>query len=578
MPRVFRRSMPTVLSALFLVLVLAAALWIALSGSTRVADPTPAPLTRAPSAAPEPALTGPTLRAAPGGPVASSRSVEAEHLPAQLRSEVLQGRVIDDHTGRPVETARVGVCCSGEAGIAPSRVVQVDADGMFEVTIPAECATTVPVCVLARAPDYVQLQVLHARIEERLELRLARGLSIAGVVETPWGTPIAGALVRARAPWNVTGWPSSDYEVIGTGSLGGIARSNELGAFRIEGLSENQEYDILPSKDGFSFHGSDYERVRAPVGGVKARLWPEARVRFVDERNAGATALGLTEAVWLPTIMFKRNPGLRHIGSPFWRNGHVVEERFLVDSPVDLDADIPFVCQVLTPGKGWVQLNAAARAGKTVTVALPGDGGQATKAPVTLSGSFSDGAPYSGFLNLTVSAVSVPGVSYVRLPVVSGHAQFPLLLDPGDYILSGTTGGDVESAFWVPCGEVRAQVPRGGITVQLELTGSAYTLDVRDEAGRSVRDYLVQVEREGGSASGWYQYPARESGEATVSAPRVWLNPGAHIVRVGAPAKGLAEVKLEVGRGGENLPLAVTLRAGKGVDLWASSRRMRGAR
>lgn len=574
-----RGSAGRLASALFLVLVLAAALWIAITrGTSPKGSEVPRLVPRpSPAARDSASSSGPTLRATPAVDPTPGSGPPGNVSPP-LASGVFRGRVIDEGTGSAVGTARVGVCCAGEAGVARDRLVDVGPDGSFEITAPAECAVGTGVCLLARAPGYAQAQLQDPHPGDGLVIQLARGVTISGTVETPWGSPISGALVRARVPWNVSGWPASDFEVAGNGSTGGQALTNDVGAFRIEGLSEKQEYDLLPSKDGFAFHGSDYERVRAPISGVKTRLWPEARLRLVDPRNTAAAEAGVPETVWLPSIMFQKNPGLRHIGSPFWRNGHVLEERFLVDSAIDLEADIPISFGVLTPGKGWVQMTGAVRAGRTVSITLPDAAAGTTRAPVTLTASFAGGQLYSGTISLSVSSGAAPEPAFVRMPFADGRAKGPLLLEPGEYLMSGAAGGDVGSAFWTPFSDVRVRVPQEGTALALSLIGSVYTLDVRDEAGQAVRDYLVQVERDGRPASGWYQYPGREGDLAAVSPARMWLGEGAHTVRVGTPLRGYSEVRVQALGDGRTTQLTITLRAGKGVDLWASSRRMRGGR
>jgi hypothetical protein len=215
------------------------------------------------------------------------------------------GRVIDEETGEPVEGARVSLRRAGDtvddpvflrllATPAGSSETDAGPDGEFTLLGFQEGDYALFVQppergeLAERAPaGPIPVAIERDELTRGVEVRLARGLSIAGAVRGPDGLPVHRVAVLATS--RETGLPSAR------------ATSDREGRYELLGLGPGA-WDVVASKRGFpDAWRENVELSDAPVEGVDLalRAGVELRVRVVDSLGAavaGATATVLSEA------------------------------------------------------------------------------------------------------------------------------------------------------------------------------------------------------------------------------------------------------------------------------------------
>ena len=164
--------------------------------------------------------------------------VEVALPPAGL----IRARVVDAGTGAPVrEFAFQVLPAEGHGRVARGERSE---DGTFSVTVPEGTYR-----VTAGAAGYTSSETVEVRVSERepvsVELRLGRGVTIAGRVTDEAGTPVAGAdvMVIGRETDRLRGRSSMRVAP-------GHAKSAEDGSFTITGVDPG-EAAVTVRKDGY---------------------------------------------------------------------------------------------------------------------------------------------------------------------------------------------------------------------------------------------------------------------------------------------------------------------------------------
>ncbi|HYC91865.1 MAG TPA: carboxypeptidase-like regulatory domain-containing protein, partial [Thermoanaerobaculia bacterium] len=175
------------------------------------------------------------------------RNVEIE-APGELDvalppAGTLRGRVVDAATGEPVTAFAFHVVpAEGRARIARGERSE---DGTFSVTVPVGMYR-----VSAAADGYTTSETMEVRVTERepasLELRLGRGVTIAGRVTDEAGTPVANAEVLVMSRTMEAMRSRSSVRV-----APGNARSAEDGSFTITGVDRG-EAAMTVRKEGYA--------------------------------------------------------------------------------------------------------------------------------------------------------------------------------------------------------------------------------------------------------------------------------------------------------------------------------------
>jgi RNA polymerase sigma-70 factor (ECF subfamily) len=194
----------------------------------------------------------------------------SHHVEVELDAgKVLRGRVVDAATGLAIADARIADSWT------MTRAVRSDAEGRFRLggVKPDSHA----MCHVEAAGYASATRRIASRLDDELEVRLARGGEVVGRIVDAVGAPVAGVYAAVCASyWESPGMQGSDWIP---------ARIAADGRFTANGLRADQHYWLMARAPGFGVRVyalarrlEDAERldvgdvVMRPAGGIEGRV------------------------------------------------------------------------------------------------------------------------------------------------------------------------------------------------------------------------------------------------------------------------------------------------------------------
>jgi hypothetical protein len=193
------------------------------------------------SFAPIPTFAQQITGAVQNGPVQGGVPPARDTRPTTGRS-IIRGRVLASDGGQPIRRADIRVTAQEVRG---TRLALTDADGRYEVRdLPAGRYTIAASKATFVASAYGQtrsnvpgkpLALLDGQTVENIDIHLARGAVIAGRVIDEFGEPVPNASVTPMRQQYTQG----QRRLL---NVGNRAQTNDIGEYRIFGLSPGQYY------------------------------------------------------------------------------------------------------------------------------------------------------------------------------------------------------------------------------------------------------------------------------------------------------------------------------------------------
>lgn len=396
--------------------------------------------------------------------------------------------------------------------------------------------------------------------ERGAELLLDEGGRASGKVLDLRGDPVPGVRVWCTPVTNRAAWPHPSRYVSTEEGVGGVARTDEAGEFRIAGLDHGTPYRIYLAKERMTPVGWVYATpVQAGDEGIVLRLRREGAGLLVPLDRETKQPVQAVSLLWsgVQGVI----PGAR--GAPWGeepRDGFESGHAFLfAESDDGMDPRIRV--RARAPGYQDVTSEVAVdfeEGVNRVEIPLtPLD--MRAHGEVALRAHFAGGSSYSGALSIDITRAGNLGEAEVVFE--DGHATHRLRLPPGNY--TAMPHGYGTGTTWQSAGlPVDFTVEPGGEhTVSLALRGSQYLLNVSDAQGRTVRgfDLWAYSGRRRGGAACWDLRRRLEPGGERTGPLRLTLPPGRiHLI---VQLRGVAQRSLwiEAGEDGTAVPLDVVL-------------------
>ena len=178
------------------------------------------------------------------GPQAPARDRRADEV--KPGTAAIRGQVVAADTGVPLRRAQIRVInTSGPGG---GGMAQSDAQGRFELTqlppgrynITATRAGYVTVQFGQRAPNQpgTPVELADGQVADKVGFALVRGGAISGRIADEFGEPVSGAQVTLQR----YAFMGGVRRLTGGGGEGGFDRTDDLGQFRLYGLTPGEYY------------------------------------------------------------------------------------------------------------------------------------------------------------------------------------------------------------------------------------------------------------------------------------------------------------------------------------------------
>jgi hypothetical protein len=177
---------------------------------------------------------------------------------------VLDGRVVEDHTGNPLASVELKVYKFGQRTLAAH--LETDTSGHFH----AESLTAGDYRIEATKANYIGATLRMSGVAGGLLLRLVRCGVISGQVVDGQGQAILGATVYAM-PKPVAGGPLRPF---GQLNAGNFARADERGAYRLHGLPPGEYAVAVAYGASTAMFGSTGGAEVRPGLGSGVQLYP----------------------------------------------------------------------------------------------------------------------------------------------------------------------------------------------------------------------------------------------------------------------------------------------------------------
>ena len=215
----------------------------------------------------------------------------------------IRGQVVAADTGAPLRRAQIRVFnTSGPGG---GGMAQTDAQGRFELSqlqagrysISASRAGYVTMQFGQRAPNQpgTPIELADGQVADKVGFALVRGGAISGRIADEYGEPISGAQVNVQRYAYVGG----ARRLTGGGGEGGFDRTDDLGQFRLYGLTPG-EYYVTATLRNMEFMPINATAVTPAMDGYAPTYFPGtpsiAEARRVSVR-AGQDVTNITFAL-----------------------------------------------------------------------------------------------------------------------------------------------------------------------------------------------------------------------------------------------------------------------------------------
>lgn len=453
---------------------------------------------------------------------------------------VLDGVVLDEESGMPVEDAVVFLATSTDTAVDLSQAAVTHEDGRFhlEAVDPVDELEVV-------ANHYVPWRRALPELDrlKHITVELSEGEVISGIVLDDLDEPVPDARVWCFRSTNSTAWPHpSSLMLTGGESSGGSTHSSQDGSFVVRGLERGVDYEIGYEKPMWT--SADWDRqpypIRAgdrdvtlhlsPMGGLILRpIDHNTRLRVVPELtycgHPKGIDMGMPPTPWLGSQGLP--PASEATISWFARSGIVSDDDVL---------RIPVRIRALGYDEYAGTIEAKLGEVRKVDVEMKPVRGR-PRVSVRFTAAFPDGTPYYGRLRVKVFGESTSGSCPVAFDEM-GRSTEPVLLPPGAYRFL-PQGAGCQMVGWRPAGEIverEVGAGIGSVPVRLLLEGTPFMMRVRTPDGKDVHgfDLGVRAGRAGRDVERllrWDLY-AHAEGCSHDGHPVVWLPKGESLVFV----------------------------------------------
>jgi hypothetical protein len=215
---------------------------------------------------------------------------------------IIRGQVVAADTGTPLRRAQVRVFSMGGPG---GGVAQTDAQGRFELAqlpagrynISATRAGYVTMQFGQRAPNQpgTPIELADGQVADKVGFALVRGGAISGRIVDEFGDPVSGSQVNVQR----FAYMGGARRLTGGGGEGGFDRTDDLGQFRLYGLTPG-EYYVTATLRAMEFMPMNTTAVTPAMDGYAPTYFPGtpslAEARRVSVR-AGQDVLNVTFAL-----------------------------------------------------------------------------------------------------------------------------------------------------------------------------------------------------------------------------------------------------------------------------------------
>jgi hypothetical protein len=216
---------------------------------------------------------------------------------------IIRGQVVAADTGTPLRRAQIRVINTSGPGNA--TMAQTDAQGRFELTqlpagrynLTATRAGYVTMQFGQRAPNQpgTPIELADGQIADKVGFALVRGGAISGRIADEFGEPVSGAQVTVQRYASMGGV----RRLTGGGGEGGFDRTDDLGQFRLYGLTPG-EYYVTATLRTVEFMPTNTTAVASAMDGYAPTYFPGtpsiADARRVTVR-AGQDVMNITFAL-----------------------------------------------------------------------------------------------------------------------------------------------------------------------------------------------------------------------------------------------------------------------------------------
>jgi hypothetical protein len=495
-------------------------------------------------------------------------------------SDLLSGRVISAEDGAPVEGALVFWRSTIDAAVPFLRVRRSEKLGAFSISIPHD--GTGGQVLIVRAMGF---QMWSGALDSQSAkvIRLERGERISGLVRDDRGNPVAGVRVVAHQPGSRLLWPVTERGVSGESDVhAGLAISDGLGAFAIDGLREGTSYELVPVKAywtaGVVQDGG--QRVAAPSRGVIFRMHPVANISLLPVDRESGSRLVLTNTRCRPpkgvgsaNLIQTRLNSAAEFQSAYGRGMESGAEFSMARDGAPDGVSIRFEIGAL--GCKSLSVEVPLEFGARTQLRVPMEKVEGAWQRVSVRAQFQSGRKFDGRLGVllrtavrgTVSGNQASG--FAPLEFEDGLATTTLLMREGEYSVRAE-GAGVSEFFWLPAAAPSTvRVSAASRVIKIIVRGTPVDFNVENSRGASVRSFDVAVYPESA------QFPRApmqtwDAGfEFGANEPefRIWVPRGRHVLRVNKVGAGRSDVVIESDGDGRPIRLKVKLKPGTDFDL-----------
>jgi len=235
----------------------------------------------------------------PPNPQPPSRDRRADDI--KPGTATIRGQVVAADTGVPLRRAQIRAFNIG----GPGGMAETDAQGRFELTqlpagrynISASRAGYVTMQLGQRAPNQpgTPLELADGQVADKVGFALVRGGAISGRIADEFGEPVSGAQVNVQR----YAYMGGARRLTGSGGEGGFDRTDDLGQFRLYGLTPG-EYYVTATLRTMEFMPMNSTAIAPPMDGYAPTYFP-GTTSFADARRvtvrAGQDVMNVTFAL-----------------------------------------------------------------------------------------------------------------------------------------------------------------------------------------------------------------------------------------------------------------------------------------
>lgn len=495
-------------------------------------------------------------------------------------SQLLAGRVIRLPLMAAVEGARVFIDPGEHAHVPADATVRSNANGMFE--IPVSKPGSYQVKVMAEGLLPWSGEILTAGSAPPHEVVLHPGATIRGRTVSWDGAALGGVAVRCAEQRQRVSWPHQDTLFPAGGCSGSRTTSDADGGFLLSGLTQDVEYEVYASKDGWVRTGSVFPPlVQARTDGlviVMQRI-TDFWIRVLSEDGRVLTDRAFVDIAfqkgWGHVPAYEEGIRTRRLGESSRSHDGRSDSRDwftfrLVPEPGTDASEGPGV-EVYATAFGYhraqVQQTITAASGNRIDVRLRPKEPGVHRSEVRFRAAFPSGTPVRGRYTSELRGWDGRRESVLLKFDEGGVTDRALCLPRGEYEIVIGPGLDPGCDRFYPMPEKLqfSVVPSAEpLIVDVPCAGSILHLDVLAPSGEPVGGFDVRVQGVH-APRGWGNWHALWDFAEGFSEPILLVGEGTTRLQVDMPGVGGARIDVEAPGDGKELSVSIELHAAKEV-------------